>query len=84
MFNSCPVGVSRPLLKAMKYDELAFRENSFKLNFFTRILARHLLKIFDECFFTVRHYRIVLNVLRACVAFDGFSRLTPVEHEVVE
>jgi hypothetical protein len=48
------------------------------------VFCSHPFEILDERFLTVRNVRVVLDVLVACVQFDGFARFTLIAHQVVE
>jgi hypothetical protein len=72
------------MLETVKDDIITFGDDPPELDALPRILARHPFKVLDERRFTVRNHRVVLYVGISDVSSNSLSRLTPVEHEVVE
>jgi hypothetical protein len=82
--DPCIVFVSRPLLVTMEDHLIFFRYRSFEVRPFARILRAHSLEILDERFLAVRDMRVVLYVLITRVLLDGLTRLTLIEHQIIE
>lgn len=74
----------RPHLMAVQYDEFAVCEYSLELDALARVVSCHLVEVVNESLLAVADVGVVLPVLLAAVAFDGFARLATVEHEVVK
>ena len=79
-----PFAVTGPLLITMQDDLVTIGNDSLEVNPLFRILSRHALEIFDERFLAVPDPRIVLNVSLARIAFDCFSWLRLIEHQVIK
>lgn len=73
-----------PLLMAVEYNEIAFRNCSLEVDLFAWVFRVHTLEILDERLFTVSHFGVVLDVHIADVFFNGFTRLTLIEHQIIE
>jgi len=82
--DSCVVFVSRPLLVTMENNVIIFRYRSFEVGRLARIFRAHPFKILDKRFLAVRDMRVVLDVLITRVPLDGLTRLTLIEHQVIE
>jgi hypothetical protein len=55
-----------------------------KCVFLPRILCTHPLEIRNERFFAIRNMRVVLDVLVTRVLLDRHTRLTLIEHQIIE
>jgi len=82
--DACVIAIARPVLVAVKNDEVALSDCPLKLHSLSRILDRHALEVIDKGLFAISDLRIVLNVGRPNVSLDGPTRLALVKHEVVE
>jgi len=78
------VTVTRPLLMAVEYNEITFRNCPLEVDLFPWVFRVHTLEILDECVLSVTDFRIVLNVDIANVFFDGFAGPALIEHQVIE
>jgi hypothetical protein len=82
--DSCVVFVSRPLLVTMENNVIIFCYRSFEVGLLARIFRAHPFKILDKRFLAVRDMRVVLDVLISRVPLDGLTRLTLIEHQIIE
>ena len=78
------VVVARPLLVTVQHNEITLGYCTHEVDFFAGVLRGHSLKVFDECFFSISDFGIVLDVSVTDILIDRLARLTLVEHQVVK
>src|SRR5262249_20058381 len=76
--------VAGPMLAAVQHHEIALRNHAHELDVLAGIVLGRLLEVSDESLLAVADARIVLDIVCAHIALDGFARPRLIEHQVVE
>ncbi len=76
--------ITGPLLKTVQNYVVSLGDHTFEVNAFAGVLGSHPLEVGDECFLTIAHVRIVLDVDIADIFLDGFAGSAFVKHQGIE
>src|SRR5688572_19739619 len=72
------------MLMTVQNNETTVGENPPKLHMLSGVLARHALKILDECFLAIRDRWVVLGVGVSDVPTNGLRWVRLIEHQIIE